>query len=318
MATGKTSWGFLPAEVRNQIVGLILQNNCNLGSCAAVSREWQVMIEYHNLARIHLTPERIAGLNEMTHRSRAFVRYIWLRVELEEYDCVNCAPEDFEKWELGDEDNNLIVESIEGLFYALSKWENDGELLLDISVYSPSDSKHWFRYLTFEPDNPPNEYAMGRSPEPMPFHGGFQHGWSDGREEGPRWDYDPNKAFLQDPISQYAIDKVFQEIMREGPFDSEPAEPARPRDGEEQWWKQLPLVPAVTGLLLRQQNRRRWRPTSLAHMFSRFPSLHEIHYEPWREWADSRQEQADAGECPYACCRFRVDHLLTVGFLSPT
>lgn len=299
MATGKISWDSLPAEVRNQIIGAILQNNCNLGSCAAVSREWQVMIEYHNFTRIHLTPERIAKLNEMTHRNRNFVRYIWFRVELEEYDCVDCAPEDFEKWELSDGDNNLVVESIEGLFYALSEWEQDGELLLEISVYSPSDSKHWFRYLAFEPDDPPNEYALGRGPEPTPFHGGFPHGWSDGSEGGINWNYKPDKAFLEDPVSLYAVDQVFQEIMREGPFDSEPAEPTRPRYVEEQWWQQLPLVPAVTGLLLRQQNRRRWRPTSLAHMFSCFPNLQGIHYEPWREWANSRQEQADAGKCSY-------------------
>lgn len=43
-----------------------------------------------------------------------------------------------------------------------------------------------------------------------------------------------------------AIEKVFDEIMSEGPFDDE--------EQEGQWWQQLPLVPAVTGVLLRQQN----------------------------------------------------------------
>ncbi|KAJ5133024.1 hypothetical protein N7448_007182 [Penicillium atrosanguineum] len=63
--------------------------------------------------------------------------------------------------------------------------------------------------------------------------------------------------------------------MGERPFD----------DGEEedQWWQQLPLVPAVTGVLLRQQNRRRWKPTALAQMFARLPRLQDIYYEPWRE-----------------------------------
>ena len=55
-------------------------------------------------------------------------------------------------------------------------------------------------------------------------------------------------------------------------------------DGEEnRWWRGLPLVPAVTGLLLRQQTRRRWKPVSLAHLCARLPRLQEIHYEPWRE-----------------------------------
>jgi hypothetical protein len=53
--------------------------------------------------------------------------------------------------------------------------------------------------------------------------------------------------------------------MGEGPFDDE--------EQEGQCWKQLPLVPAVTGVLLRQQNRRRWKPAALAHMFARLPRL---------------------------------------------
>ncbi|KAK3379781.1 hypothetical protein B0T24DRAFT_647243 [Lasiosphaeria ovina] len=46
----------------------------------------------------------------------------------------------------------------------------------------------------------------------------------------------------------------------------------------------LPSVPAVITLLLRQQNRRRWKPDALAHMLAQFPRLQEVHYEPWREW----------------------------------
>lgn len=64
-------------------------------------------------------------------------------------------------------------------------------------------------------------------------------------------------------------------------------------DGHESWWQNLPLVPAVTGVILRQQNRRRWKPTALAHMFSRLPGLREICYEPWREWDNDTQEWSD-------------------------
>ena len=64
--------------------------------------------------------------------------------------------------------------------------------------------------------------------------------------------------------------------MSEGPFESD--------EEENQWWQQLSLVPAVIGVLLRQQTRRRWKPTALVHMFSCFPRRQEIHYEPWREW----------------------------------
>ena len=75
--------------------------------------------------------------------------------------------------------------------------------------------------------------------------------------------------------------------MEEGSFNSEQL--------ELQWWDKLPSVPAVTSLLLRQQNRRRWKPRSLAHMFARFPRLQEVHYEPWME-LDSLQRHTDRRE----------------------
>ena len=51
--------------------------------------------------------------------------------------------------------------------------------------------------------------------------------------------------------------------MGMGPFDTE-------RE-ERQWWDQLPSVPAVTSVLLRQQNRRRWKPASLVTYVRPFP-----------------------------------------------
>jgi hypothetical protein len=100
-----------------------------------------------------------------------------------------------------------------------------------------------------------------------------QHGWVAG--------------FRHSAPSSTAIRKVFHSVMEDGPFDSD--------QSEIQWWDQLPSVPAVTSLLLRQQNRRRWKPDSLAHMFARFPRLQEVHYEPWREW-DFLQSNTDSGE----------------------
>lgn len=71
------------------------------------------------------------------------------------------------------------------------------------------------------------------------------------------------------------IDKAFEEIMGGGPFDND--------EQENEWWRQLPSVPIVTSILLRQQTRRRWKPGALAEMFARFPRLQEIVYEPWRK-----------------------------------
>jgi hypothetical protein len=82
--------------------------------------------------------------------------------------------------------------------------------------------------------------------------------------------------------------------MGEGPFNTE--------EQEMQWWQQLPLVPVITSVLLRQQNRRRWKPTALAQMFARLPRLEEVHYEPWRDWIDYHQVLADNCECDSHWC----------------
>lgn len=76
------------------------------------------------------------------------------------------------------------------------------------------------------------------------------------------------------PLSCLAFISVFHEIGNGGLFINE--------EQEKHWWQELlPLVPAVTGVLLRQQNRRKWKPTTLEQMFSRLPRLQEIHHEPW-------------------------------------
>ncbi|KAK0711721.1 hypothetical protein B0H67DRAFT_602455 [Lasiosphaeris hirsuta] len=93
---------------------------------------------------------------------------------------------------------------------------------------------------------------------------------------GTRYAAPPHWAFL----------KVFHAVMEEGPFNSD--------DLKFEWWDQLPSVSAVTSLLLRQQNRRRWNPNALAHMFARLPRLqqrktdkgarHFFAIEPSWEW----------------------------------
>ena len=92
---------------------------------------------------------------------------------------------------------------------------------------------------------------------------------------------------------QCAIDKVFAQIMGNAMLEVEDQEQ------ETEWWRQLPLVPAVTHLLIRQQNRRRWKPLALAEMIAGMPRLRELHYEPWREWDDLAQNDTDQGKHIY-------------------
>ncbi|KAK8067344.1 hypothetical protein PG997_014091 [Apiospora hydei] len=127
-----------------------------------------------------------------------------------------------------------------------------------------ADSDHWFKYLTFMPDMP-SDRLVGDSIEEVISNRTYhdpQHDWVSGvRRYAP-----PEKAFR----------RVFRTIK---PF-----------------WAQLPPVPAVTSLLLRQQTRRAWTQQSLVQMFSCFPRLQEIHYEPWRLNMDLEGGFYDAGE----------------------
>lgn len=46
----------------------------------------------------------------------------------------------------------------------------------------------------------------------------------------------------------------------------------------------MPKARAVTSLLLRRQNRRPWKSEVLEELLDLLPEVHEIHYEPWRDW----------------------------------
>ncbi|KAJ3574971.1 hypothetical protein NPX13_g4193 [Xylaria arbuscula] len=66
----------------------------------------------------------------------------------------------------------------ENLFSVLSTWDPNSELALDISIYSPSDSKHWFKYLTFVPDTASHVQTTLDKVDDDPQHGwvaGFRH-----------------------------------------------------------------------------------------------------------------------------------------------
>lgn len=280
-----SEWTSLPQEVRIHILQTLMQDDSTLGRLATVSREWQTELERYNFARIKVTPSRLVDFSSMIHRNRALVDYVWFCLELDDYGCTKCAPahgmltdEELEEaFSINDADGCPITTAFQNLFSILSTWDLNGNLVLDISIYSPSDSKHWFPYLTFMPDIA-SDMLGGCIEQPISnkVYNDPQHGWVAG--------------FRRSAPPTCAIHKVFHSIMEEGPFDSEQL--------ELQWWDQLPSVPAVTSLLLRQQNRRRWKPRSLAHMFARFPRLQEVHYEPWREW-NSLQRHTDRRE--YCC-----------------
>lgn len=255
-----------------------MQDGCTLGRLATVSWEWRTELERHNFARIKLTPVRLVDFSSIIHRNRALVGYIWFCLELDNYDCtVQCSHKRSSKRHLLSAIPITVL--FQNLFSILSTWDLHSHLTLDVSIYSSSDSERWFKYLTFMPDTPLDVMAHNGLGQAIvtKVYNDLQHGCV--------------TDFRHPSLPRAVIRKNFQSIMDEGPFDTVQL--------ELQWWDQLPSVPAVSSLLLRQQNRRRWRPSVLAHMFARFPRLQEVHYEPWREW-DIIQLQADRGEY---CCK---------------
>ncbi|CAG1971920.1 unnamed protein product, partial [Fusarium graminearum] len=239
----KASWNDLPAETRNEIVRLvpILGGKCS--QLATVCRDWHSIIEPLNFSNISLTIPYLADpiSQTMLFRHREQIRYIWFKVELEGFCCMNCrSPSN--RFLSSARDNKILMNGFEKLFKTLSTWEPcDDHLVLDISVYSPTDNQHWFKYLDFRPDNDLDDQETAILDDPA-------HGWVAGQNNS-------DAGIL--PTTA-----LFDDIMCDKPFGS--------------WWLSLPLVPVVGAVLLRQQTRRRWNQLALANMLTRFPNMKEL------------------------------------------
>ncbi|KAK5989682.1 hypothetical protein PT974_07937 [Cladobotryum mycophilum] len=248
MASDKASWESLPQEIRLMILRNLTHSGCSLARHATVCREWQAVIEQSNFKRLKLTPTRLTGLGSLSHRHRRHVKYLWLCIELQEYDCSQC-----EKLETDDDDEEnceIMEESMQELLHILSTWEPTGNLLLDISVHSPSDAKHYFKHIDFESDALPESNGTSQA---IDIHDP-RHNWVNGKQTS-----------LPPPDSMF---RTFKDIEMSPDF-----------------WRDLPEVRVVTGLLLRRQTRRRWEPSGIEKLIKLLPALQEIHYEPWREWS---------------------------------
>ncbi|KAJ0293789.1 hypothetical protein CBS470a_001403 [Colletotrichum nupharicola] len=259
MSNANTSWARLPPELRDEVLSIV-----------------------SGLHGTNLTPSRLFDTNStaILFRKRSLIRYIWFRVELESYHCCKCPlevdengnDEDVDVFGEDPADDNLIVYAFQSLAAALSTWEPRSHLVLDISVSSPSDALHCFKYLSFCPDTHLGECSSllqrsGDDQQGITTIHDPPHGWVAGRQTAA-----PHER---------SIYNSFDEIMSQASFLDE--------EQEIRWWRSMPLMPAVTAVLLRQQTRRQWWPATLANMLTRFPNMTKLCYEPWREWSQSQQ-----------------------------
>ncbi|KAF5619018.1 PRANC domain protein [Fusarium sp. NRRL 52700] len=186
MAVDSNFWNLFSPAIQNRVIGLLPKLGGKCSQLATVSRLWRSIIEPLNFAEISLTLPRLTDPNSQVilARKRNQIRYIWFRVELKQYDCTECESKNQDQWGLDAVDNQFIVDAFQNLFTTLSAWEPRGNLVLDISVYSPSDNQHWFKYISF--------YSDTDTPIAAP--------------------------------SEHAIDHVFDEIMGNGPFHDDETE----------------------------------------------------------------------------------------------
>lgn len=260
-------WSSIPPEIRAIILELLTHHK-NIAHCAAVSKEWQNIIEKQNFGQLKLQLSCLDSLQQLTEHSKGLIKHIWLNIELKRYTCRCCQRMESVTWFFAND--KIIAAAITRLFVILANWKQDGgDLTLELNAYSPSDSEHWFKNCYFGgPDEDEDElelldseYQPQDDATAIAIHDP-SHGWWHGRMMEP-----PNDDALRRPFEPATL--KFQEM--------------------------LPSVPAVTKFLLRRQCRRQLDPLSLSYLWSKLPRLQEIRYEPWQLSENVSQDNWDAG-----------------------
>lgn len=267
MEVGKKSWASLAPEVRLMILKALIQDGCCIARYATVCREWQTFVEQKTFGRLTLTLSRLTSFDVIVNQRRGYVKYLWLCIELQPYECLQCNDEETDSWH--ESNTEIIRTTIRKLLVVLSTWDASGSMMLDISVHSPSDSKHHFKSLRFGSDAIPesdDDDELSDMSDP-------RHGWIHGK--------------LVSLPPEKSINRLFEDIEMTIDF-----------------WQDLPEVPAITGVLLRRQTRRRWEPKTLGNLFKLLPRLQEIYYESWREWSRLDQRWTDKSNTP----RYSIDN----------
>lgn len=142
-------WNDMAYELRLKVYEWVLEeyprSPGQLTDYSLVSKEWQQFFEKEIYRHITIERRYFRTFHRYLRRQRHLVKYIWLRIELERYECdvcdhrlLNQAPQN---------DHLELRRSIIGLFTILHEWDGDGasDIKLEISVWSRSDFDHTFR-----------------------------------------------------------------------------------------------------------------------------------------------------------------------------
>ncbi|KAK9770604.1 putative F-box domain-containing protein [Seiridium cardinale] len=271
----------LPYEIRLDILEGLLKGVRNSNSTSAdhlpifavVCKEWQNVFERETFRQLILSPSRVRDLYQNIKHRKAYVKHIHYYVELTKYPCGACASQ--ESPERISANNVIATREISQLFEVLSHWSENGactkdDLTLELSSFSPSDSKHYFKNHQFDAFFYSDHDDFSQNPRARRLTPRV----SDGSH---RWDH------AHDLVPQHPIPL---NLLARWRVHGKPLEIQQ----------KLSKVEVVTRLLIRRQSYRAFGPKALRHILESLPRLRQIHVESWRSLFHLSQLGLDAGE----------------------
>lgn len=235
----------------------------NQSAYAAVCREWQYFFERINFQCLTIHQSDLLELGRIVQgQRRMFVQWIWLRLELPEYDCECCSKQESSK-EIRSH-NFVFTNALWDLFAILSTWEKKGEFgvgergpILELSAHSPSDSKHFCKEL----DSRINDTAWSRRKGgPKKRHHDCAHGWKKGRQTRRPSDDAKMRVFGHPSGLKFDLRASSARKMRT-----------------------LPKVRVIKSLVIRRQFYRAFSVAkALQPIIQCLTQLEDFIYEPWR------------------------------------
>ncbi|KAH8815922.1 hypothetical protein F5884DRAFT_852390 [Xylogone sp. PMI_703] len=267
-------WSRLPRETRLEIFEAIVRNNSDtnkrlvtnnksgLSRYAAVCKEWQVFFEKKIYCHLTLEPSCLGEFGKFIHRQRCLVEHIYFVVEIGTYPCSVCKSP---KMDSGVSDHDIVARAITELFLILNTWSGSQDnlpegLVLELNIYSPSDSKHAFKGDLHLDGNSVAEDSNSN----VSRRYDLLHGWYQGRRINPP---------LMEDITRLL--KIMCPKFQQG----------------------LPIVESVKGLVVRRQTRRSFSSMALQEILKSLTKLEYINYEPWQELVYFRRCVQDRGYC---------------------
>lgn len=247
------TWESFPAEIRLMIWEEYMHNKPRgWSACACVSKEWQAYFEAHNFRHLELTESCLDEFTELEEPRRHHIRHIFLNIELTPEDCTRGLLQDAPETTVPVEPWNVNVtcraEAFPKLLRILSRWNDPGaSLTLELNVWHSSDRGQWFSHL----------YTGSCPDDVVDQRVRMESMWYNGHHDFDIEGFDRRPSFE-------AIVAFFSSLLFTLPGS-------------------FPLVPAVTGLVIRRQMRRRIPPELLGRVLSKLPRLESIKHEGWRD-----------------------------------